>query len=68
MTETLATVLWLCANPTWAGCGIVQEIQYSSEEACRTALSGLVVTGNGGNVVGGDGKQVIAICRPPKVK
>lgn len=62
--NTAATWLWICINPTWAGCGIVQFNDYVTPEACSVALSQLVVAGNAKLAAGGDGKQVVAYCKP----
>lgn len=66
--EVLATYLFLCISPNWAGCGVAHFIDFGTPEACRAALSTMVVASNGAHSVGGDGKQVVAYCRPKHEK
>lgn len=64
MSTIIASVLFVCINPTWLGCGAVQAVDYGTAEACQTALSSMRVGLNGQNIVGGDGKGIVALCRP----
>lgn len=59
----LATVLWMCINPTWAGCVIIQEVDYATPDDCAKALAGLRI-----GVTAADTKQAVAFCRPPRKK
>lgn len=61
---TAATWLWICINPTWAGCGIVQEIDYGSTQACQEALSKIVI---GMPANGATDKPVVALCKPQRI-
>lgn len=61
----IASVLYLCINPTWAGCGVVHIVDYGTTEACRTALESMKFGANGTVAVGDNGKAIVAYCRPP---
>jgi hypothetical protein len=64
MTAIAATMLYVCAGITGWGCGVSSLIDYGTPEACNAALAQMVVKQNGNAATGGDGRQMIAFCRP----
>lgn len=57
-------ILYVCFGITWAGCGGVNWTEFRSIEDCERALSKMHIAQNGQAVTGGNGRQVIAYCRP----
>lgn len=56
--------LFVCINATWAGCGVTSKIEYPDKAQCYEALREMRVEDNGKSSVGGNGKAVVAYCRP----
>jgi len=58
-------ILVLIAGISWAGPGMIREIEFDSKEDCHYALGTMIISGNN-QVSGDDDEQTIAYCKPKK--
>lgn len=57
-------MLVICAGISWAGCGNASAARFPDEASCHRALQTMVVQQNGQAATNGNGRQMLAYCRP----
>ena len=57
--------MFVCIGVTWAGCGVVQYVQYPTEDSCYRALREMR-TGDSPISESDKKRNTVAICRPWK--